>query len=248
MLIVAHPDDETLGGAHELLRRPSEVRILHTTNGAPREPRFWEQAGATTREGYAAARRKELLAAMDVFGVAPSQLETLPFGDRDLPRNLVALTGHIRKHLEEHRPAIVYTHPFEGGHPDHDSTAYGVHRAIAALRMEGGAVPELREFTGYHARNGDFHCGAFLNDAPAESEPLSEEEIERKRRALDCHRSQQRVIQRFPLSPQRWRLAPVYGFRERPHEGPLYYEIREMGYRFEDCARLVEEADRLRPA
>jgi hypothetical protein len=111
-------------------------------------------------------------------------------------------------------------------------------------------VPELREFTGYHARNGEFFCGAFLeDDSPVEDgqqteTALSEAEQRTKRAALDCYQSQQRVILRFPLSPQRWRPAPCYNFQQRPHPGPLYYEIREMGYRFEDFAALVDAAER----
>jgi LmbE family N-acetylglucosaminyl deacetylase len=198
---------------------------------------------ATTREGYALARRQELLAALEVFGIGPDQQATLPFGDRELPRHLVALTEHIRQQLILHRPHVVYTHPFEGGHPDHDSTTYAVHRAVALLKAAGQPPPELREFLGYHARNGEFYCGSFLQDTPVETIVLSDAEVDRKRRALDCHRSQQRVIQRFPLNPQRWRRAPAYSFDRRPHEGPLYYEIREMGYRFEDFACLVREAD-----
>jgi LmbE family N-acetylglucosaminyl deacetylase len=245
LIAVAHPDDETLGCAHELLRRPAACRILHTTDGAPFAERFWAQAGAASRAEYAARRREELLAAMRVFGIAPAQLEQLPFADREATRHLSSLAAAIREQLERCKPAIVYTHPFEGGHPDHDATAWAVRSAIEALEASGAPVPEVREFTGYHARDGEFFCGAFLEDTSQETETaLSEAEQRTKRAALDCYQSQQRVILRFPLSPQRWRPAPRYHFRRRPHPGPLYYEIREMGYRFEDFAALVQASER----
>lgn len=244
LIAVAHPDDETLGCAHELLRRPAACRILHTTDGAPFAERFWAQSGAASREKYSAHRRDELLAAMEVLGVAPTQLHYLPFADREAARHLPALAAAIREHLEQWTPSIVYTHPFEGGHPDHDATAWAVRRALESLQAIGAPVPEHREFTSYHARNGEFFCGEFLEEhGPVAETDLSPEEQRRKRTALNCYQSQQRVIQRFPLSPQRWRPAPRYDFQRRPHSGPLYYEIREMGYRFEDFATLVQAAE-----
>ncbi|MCW5965090.1 MAG: PIG-L family deacetylase [Bryobacterales bacterium] len=244
LVIVSHPDDETLGCAHLLLLQPAQCHILHTTTGAPAEERFWRQAGAESREEYAVARRKELLAAMEVFAVAPERLHMLPFGDRDLPRNLATLVHQVHAHIEALTPGCIYTHAFEGGHPDHDSTRYAVGRALEMMRREGKPVPELREFTGYHARGGEFFSGAFLDGGvTAVDVHLDPEEMVRKRRALDCYYSQQRVIQRFALSPERWRPAPAEDFRRRPHEGPLYYEIREMGYRFEEFAGLTQEAD-----
>lgn len=244
LVIVSHPDDETLGCAHLLLRQPAQCHVLHTTTGAPAEERFWRQAGADSREEYAAVRREELLAAMDVFALPSGRLHLLPFGDRDLPRNLVPLVHQIRAHIEALAPGCIYTHAFEGGHPDHDSTRYAVGRALERMCREGKPLPELREFTGYHARAGEFFSGVFLEDGGAAVDvPLTPEESARKQRALDCYCSQQRVIQRFALSPERWRTAMATDFRRRPHGGPLYYEIREMGYRFDEFAALTEAAD-----
>lgn len=242
LIVVAHPDDETLGCAHELIRRPGQCRILHITDGAPFEERFWQQAGAGSRDEYAASRKAELVTAMSVFGLDEGQLEMLPVPDREAARQLPRLIAEVAARLRSLQPAVVYTHPFEGGHPDHDAAALAVQQAIASLQGEGQAVPERREFTGYHARNAEFFAGAFLREAGKLVEvPLGPLEQARKRAALDCYLSQQRVIVRFALSPQRWRVAPAYDFSKRPHEGPLYYEIRKTGYRFEDFASLAQE-------
>ncbi len=243
LIVAAHPDDEVLGCAHELLRHPARCRVLHTTDGAPFEERFWAQAGAVSRKAYAQYRRAELMRAMDTLDVAPDRVDCLGIPDREAARQLPTLIEGIVAYLHQWKPSIVYTHPFEGGHPDHDATAFAVQQACGKVEAAGGIVPERREFTSYHAKDGEFHSGEFLSGAGCvQTVELSSEEQGRKRAALDCYRSQQRVIQRFALSPHRWRLAPHYRFTVRPHDGPLYYEIREMGYQFEDFAALVRAA------
>lgn len=243
LIVVSHPDDETLGCAHEFLRHPEACRVLHTTDGAPFESRFWEQAGAASRQEYAATRKRELLAAMNVFGVAASQLNGLPIPDREAARNLPALISEIESRLGDTSPGVVYTHPFEGGHPDHDATAFAVYQAILRVGKRGEDTPELREFSGYHARHGEFYCGEFLDEhGEVVEDVLTPAEQARKRAALDCYQSQRRVTSRFALSPQRWRIAPARDFTRRPHDGPLYYEIRGAGYSFEDFVALARAA------
>ena len=51
--------------------------------------------------------------------------------------------------------AVVVTHPYEGGHPDHDAAALAVRRAAD---RSGTAVVE---FACYHKREGDRVFGAF---------------------------------------------------------------------------------------
>jgi len=59
VVIVAHPDEETLGcGA--LLPRLSDVSIVHVTDGAPRAPDDARRHGFGHWAEYARARRLEL--------------------------------------------------------------------------------------------------------------------------------------------------------------------------------------------
>jgi LmbE family N-acetylglucosaminyl deacetylase len=63
VLVVAHPDDETLGcGA--LLARFADLTIIHVTDGAPRRGDDAARAGFSSPDAYAEARRRELREAL----------------------------------------------------------------------------------------------------------------------------------------------------------------------------------------
>src|SRR3954466_10614255 len=63
LLVVAHPDDDILG-AGALLARLPWTRIVYVTDGAPRDGRDARGHGFAGPEDYAAARRREALAAL----------------------------------------------------------------------------------------------------------------------------------------------------------------------------------------
>src|SRR3954465_11503755 len=72
-IVVAHPDDETIGCGAQLpsLRR---AIVIHATDGAPRNMRDGRAHGFSTPAAYAAARRHELEAAVALAGIEPEAL------------------------------------------------------------------------------------------------------------------------------------------------------------------------------
>jgi N-acetylglucosamine malate deacetylase 2 len=128
--------------------------------------------------------------------------------------------------LDELRPEVVLTHPYEGGHTDHDATAFAVHLACGVLRREGVPAPIVLELTSYHNRGGQRVHADFLPfwTVPTRRVDLPPEAQVLKARMFRYFTTQQKVLSAFPLNVERFRIAPRYVFTVPPHDGPLDYE------------------------
>jgi N-acetylglucosamine malate deacetylase 2 len=224
-VIVAHPDDEAIG-AGALMRELPEVVVAHVTDGAPRHIDAALRNGHETREDYARARRDEVVAALTLVGIPERQIRCLGYVDGEAALRLVEISYAVAGLLDELRPEVVLTHPYEGGHTDHDATAFAVHLACGVLRREGVPAPIVLELTSYHNRDGRRVHSDFLPfwsvptrrvDLPAEAQLL-------KARMFRYFTTQQKVLGAFPLNVERFRIAPRYVFTIPPHDGPLDYE------------------------
>jgi len=238
ILIVAHPDDETIG-AGGLLQQLNDALIVVVTDGAPRNLIDAREAGFERYEDYAQARWLELQNAMELAGVRPDQLRCLSVPDQEASLNLPELSRRIGEILRSERPGTVLTHPYEGGHPDHDATAFAVHAGCALLPV----APDIHEFTSYHAKDGAMEVGRFLPDGePGECTQLSNEGRERKRKMIECFATQERTLRCFPLDVECFRPAPAYDFTQAPHAGELFYEKFPWGMTGEKWRELAAVA------
>lgn len=237
LIVAAHPDDEVIGvGGH--LHRLEEPFIVHTTDGAPR--------GSSDRVKYASTRRHEVERAVAIGGVLPDHLRTLGAVDQESIYAVTTMTTLLRELIDDIRPRAIVTHPYEGGHPDHDAAAFAVSAVVKQIEQEGGWVPAVIEFASYHNGNpmGEpwMKVGEFLPGAgEVETVCLSPESRERKQQMLACFESQQEMLAKFPAGVERFRLAPRYDFSRPPHEGPLFYETQNWGVGTE-WRRLAMEA------
>ncbi|WP_248345922.1 PIG-L deacetylase family protein [Anaeromyxobacter paludicola] len=220
VLVAAHPDDETIGAGGLLIEHPG-AGVVHLTDGAPADPALWSPRAPASREGYAALRRREALEALAVAGVPASAVRCLGVRDQEATRQLSRLVRELARLLDERRPALVVTHAFEGGHPDHDATALAVRAAAARLR---GAAPVLVEMTAYQRGAGPLTLQRFHGGGEEQVRPLGPEARRRKEAMLGLYESQREVLAPFAAGEERFRRAEPVDFSRRPHPGPLHYE------------------------
>jgi N-acetylglucosamine malate deacetylase 2 len=239
MVVVAHPDDETIGGASLLSRLLSPV-LVHLTDGAPRDMHDANREGFSTVEEYAAHRRREMEAALRVLGVKEPILEGPLCPDQRASACLPELTETLVHLMQHHKPEVVITHSYEGGHPDHDATAFAV-QATCSLTND---PPARVEMACYRQGPDGILAGEFLPGPRAFVRQLTDEEQERKQRALACYASQQGTLRYFGTGHEAFRAAPNYDFTRPPHEGRLFYEQFGWGTTGEQFRALAAEAQR----
>jgi LmbE family N-acetylglucosaminyl deacetylase len=225
LVLVAHPDDEAIGAGGLLSGLPDAV-VAHVTDGAPRDERYAHSRGFQTREEYARARRREVVNALAHAGISPDRCRNLGYVDGEASNQLLELVFDVADLIDEVRPDVVLTHPYEGGHSDHDATAFAVHLASGILRRDNAPAPIVLELTSYHNLSGTRRVFSFLPFIGSEERTiqLTASEKALKRRMYEEFASQQAVLQNFPIDIERFRPAPRYLFTQAPHEGQLDYE------------------------
>ena len=223
-VIAAHPADEIVG-AGCLISKLADVSVGHVTDGA-RDLEVAKAAGFEDVASYAAARKEESLAALALANVSQDRVIEFSVPDTSACDCLSDLTKRIAHHLQESRAEIVVTHPYEGGHPDHDATALATHSALHLLRQSGFKPPTLFEMA-LHPGNDDISkVTEFLPGQEGETTTLvlDRHATELKRRMLACLKSQQQSVQSSPFGYERFRLPPEYDFNAPPQKGKLHYE------------------------
>jgi LmbE family N-acetylglucosaminyl deacetylase len=241
-VVVAHSDDETIGIGAQLPRLRG-VTIVHVTDGAPRSMTDALAHGFATAEQYAAARRRELEAAMRLAGVPPDALVALGVPDQDASARLAEVARRLADLIAGRGFDVVVTHAYEGGHPDHDACAFAVHAAAALVAREG-RPPGIVEMPLYSAGPDGRTAQRFLPlpGAPEVTIPLSEEERRLKRRMYDAHETQRAVLEMFSWDTERFRAAPPYDFTALPNGGRLLYEQHDWGMTGARWSALVRAA------
>ena len=174
-VVVAHPDDEVIGVGSRL---PSltRVSVVYVTDGAPRSMHDARAAGYDTRSAYALARHREAEASLALAGIPPQHVIRHEIADQEAALRMADLARRLARFFRDAPIQVVLTHPYDGGHPDHDATAFAVHQAAILTAEAGGTTPAILEMAGYHAGphglvtdrflpNGDVGLTIYLDDA-----------------------------------------------------------------------------------
>lgn len=250
LVVSAHPDDEILGlGATlaRLHRTGVALEILHVTDGAPRNAELRPTLRDLTPAAAAAVRRAESLAALEAGGVERAALaESLGVADQEAGEAMAWIARALARRMAASRFDVVVTHPYEGGHPDHDATALAVAGALKILAAQGHARPLHAEMSSYFLDGSTLRSAAFLPSpaSPCRSHAgaLSAEERELRRHMLDAFASQRGVIAELDAGAEPLRCAPAHDFTRPPHAGTLHYERLGFCWTWGRWAKLAAEA------
>ncbi len=242
LVVLAHPDDEIVGAASRLPRLRG-ARFIYITDGAPRDGRDARALGFDGIEAYARARRAESMEVARRVGIPAEQYIFLDLPDKEAFLHLPALARRLAQGIAEYQPEIILTHPYEGGHPDHDAAAFAVRAAVAG-HAGPRFVPEVIEFTSYHRWNGARRFGEFLPDprSPVHQVTLTPDERAEKGALIDLYESQRAVLQEVLLASESFRTAPQYDFAQPPHPGRLLYETFRWGISGADWRKRAKQA------
>jgi LmbE family N-acetylglucosaminyl deacetylase len=243
-VVVAHADDETIGVGAQLPRLQG-VHVVHVTTGSPRNLVYAQRRGFATAAEYEAHRREELHAAMALVGIPADALTNLGFTDLEAAFHLVPLTRRLAELFLDRVIDMVLTHAFEGGHPDHEATAFAVRQAATLVaREEPGREPLVVEMPYYRAGDEGWITQRFLPDPdhPELTIWLDDAQRDLKARMYAAHASQKPVLDLFPIGAERFRRAPRHDFMAAPHEGELLYEREDWGMTRERWRTVVTEA------
>lgn len=242
-VIVAHPADEIVG-AGCLISKLLDVTVLHVTDGAPHDMHDAEAAGFKERSEYAEARKQECISALAIANVPEDRVVDFAVTDQCASHCLTDLTKRITTFLQQSGADIVVTHPYEGGHPDHDATAFATHAALQLMKRNGFRPPALFEMALHPSEDFKAKVPEFLPDAGGETTTLllDERAQELKQRMFECFETQRESLQVSPFGPEKFRQPPAYDFSVPPQPGKLHYENFDWAPRSEEWQSLASKA------
>jgi bacillithiol biosynthesis deacetylase BshB1 len=167
-----HPDDIEIGLGGTVARHTAEghtVGLCDLTEGE------------MSSNGTVAGRRDEAAEAARVLGAAFRENLRWPDGDIDATPDAIRSAVDL---IRRHRPRTIAIPYWDDRHPDHVAASQALRRAIFKSGLR-------RYVTGTEPWAPDWTCYYFINDAAAPSFVVDvSAHYDRKRAALDCHRSQ----------------------------------------------------------
>ena len=231
LVVLAHPDDESMGTGGLILRHTRAGIATHLICGTYGEAGWMGKPPGANKEDLAKIRAKELEDAADALALTGVELWDYPDGGVT-SSDQQEITQRVWEQISALRPrAVVGWGPDGGyGHPDHIAMGACTDAAVGAM-TEGDrpalyhiAIDEqVADFYREATRlGGDNHA---MQLRPQEKVDvvieLDADEVMMKLRAIDCHRSQL----------EDWRIA----IREHPH-------LMQRGYGHEPYVAVSSRA------
>jgi len=226
MVLVAHPDDESVG-CGVLLQRMQNGILVFATDGGPTDRYFWGEYG--TREAYVELREREARDALAVVGIHDIYYLTGADGrriqDQEAFRSLPTAYGSLKKLVAQLKPEALLTLAYEGGHPDHDSCSVLAHELHRETKLPVWEVPLYHRSTDGAGVHQEFLPQEGARDEDIASIEATPDELARKRRMIEAYVSQPGIVHAFKLDVERFRPQATYDYSKPPHPGKLNYEV-----------------------
>jgi LmbE family N-acetylglucosaminyl deacetylase len=175
VVVVPHPDDEALATGGLIAHHSAagdRIAVVAVTDG---EGAFGERGGAD----LAAVRRREQERSLAELGVSTADVVRLELPDAAVGRHVPDLACTLAEFVD-HRDVLVAPSPWDW-HPDHEACG----RAARAAAGRTGTPVLWSTFWAHH------HPDRLLQQAaPLLRFTLSDDDLDRRTRAIACHESQ----------------------------------------------------------
>lgn len=206
-----HPDDVEIGAGGTAAKLVAAGWTVHVVI-------------ITTHPKFGQIRKKEALCAADALGVARSNVHFLGYPDGRLAKVPgEKLKNSLYRLLQRFDPALVFGPCSDDRHEDHAC----IYRALAVAARTRGI---LHYYVLHHIE---------IAHAPARVGVLVDEQLEQKRRAYRCHRSEH---ERGSLSEARFQRLVDFGSRIDGRVYELFDVTNPVGY---DLANFEKQLARL---
>jgi N-acetylglucosamine malate deacetylase 2 len=233
IMLVAHPDDEVIAFAGLILRMKKPI-VIFATDGAPRDPYFWQNYGS--RENYAEVRRQEAQEALGILGVTPIFLSDQVkdgIADQELFRRLPQAIPAFERVIDQNVPDSLLTLAYEGGHPDHDACCF-----ICSQMGQRRKIPVWESPLYHRDKDGGSMVQTFPRISGQEVNcPIEADVLQKKVRMFHAYKSQKLVLDGFRPEIEQFRPMVAYDFTRPPLPWKLNYELWEWKMTGEEVAR-----------
>lgn len=247
VVIVAHSFDELIG-AGGLISRLRDITVVHVTNraGVPESNAPAEETSPASYPERVESKTvgEVCVSALALANVPSDRLVEFTISDIREPHAVADLAKRLSVFLQRFRPDVVLTHPYEGGHPDHDATAFATNAALRLMGHNGFEVPALFEIGLHPSNDGERRELDFLPGTWHETTTfvLDEQMRKLKRRMFECVATQERNLKGTILGREKFRRSPNYDFSTAPNAGRPAYEDFHRGMTGSEWQSVAQQA------